>query len=161
MTSFEVSTHIRRPVEVIVAAILNADNAPYWTTHLERLETVSGTPGTPGCVGHLHYLENGRRYVLEDRLVEAEPGRRYLSEVSGPPIAARVETLLAPSGDGTDMILRWSGHGRIFPLNLLLPLMRRRMVRSAKTELETFRDLVEKRGIDFSRRAPDERQGAS
>lgn len=149
MTTFEVSTTIHRPVDIVVAALMNADNFPLWTTHLERFELVEGTPGQAGAVGRLHYLENGRRYVMEDRMIEAEPGRRYVSEVSGDAIQARVETTLRPIGPSTEMTVRWSGRAKVFPLKLMLPFLRRSLVRQSQKELETFRQLVETKGSNF------------
>jgi hypothetical protein len=87
---------------------------------------------------------------MEDRMVEAEPGRRYVSIVSGAPIEARVETLLRPVPEGTEMTIRWSGRGKVQPLKLLMPLLRGRMRRQAQEELETFKTLVETKGSDFS-----------
>ena len=150
MPTFEISTTIRKPVDVIVAALMKADNHPFWTRNLERFEVVSGEPGKAGAVGRLHYLENGRRYVLKDRMIEAEPGKRYVSRVTGDVLEATVETRLRPVDKGTEMTLRWSGRGTRFPANLMLPLMRRRMVKQSQGELETFRQLVETRGSNFS-----------
>ncbi|WP_431062681.1 hypothetical protein [Methanobacterium sp.] len=35
MTTFEVSTVINQPVDIIVNALMNPDNFTYWTTDLE------------------------------------------------------------------------------------------------------------------------------
>ena len=150
MPTFEISTTIHKPVDVIVAALMKADNHPFWTKNLERFEVVSGEPGKAGALGRLHYFENGRRYVLEDRMIEAEPGRRYLSRITGDVLEATVETRLRPVDKGTEMTLRWSGRGTKFPVNLMLPLMRRRMIKQSREELDTFRQLVENRGDNFS-----------
>lgn len=153
MPSFEISTVIRRPVDTVVAALTKAENHPFWTKHLQRFEVVSGEAGEAGAVGRLHYLQNGRRYVMEDRMLEAEPGRRYVSQVKGDMLEAIVETRLAPENDGTRMTILWTGRGTRFPLNFILPLMRRRMIRESREELDTFRNLVETRGGDFTTEA--------
>jgi hypothetical protein len=149
MTAFEASVIIRQPVDVVVAALMNPDNFTFWTKYLERFEVVQGAPGQPGAVGRLHYLQNGRRYVMEDRLIAAEPGRRYVSQVTGDPIEARVETTLREVAEGTEMNVRWTGRGKVFPLRFILPLLRGAMVRQSKEELNTFKGLVESRGSRF------------
>lgn len=149
MTSFEIKTTIAAPAETIVAAMLRAENAPHWTKHLERMEVVKRTPELVGSVSRLHYLENGRRYVMEDRMVEVDPGRRFLSEVTGDAIEAQVETLLQPVEGGTEMTMRWNGRAKVQPLRLLMPLLRGRMRRQAQEELETFARLVETKGANF------------
>ncbi len=155
MTSFEVSTIIRKPVELVVAALMDPDNMPFWTKHLERFEVLKGTAGQAGALGRLHYIQNGRRYVMQDEMIEAEPGRRYLSRVSGDAIEALVETRLVPAGDQTKLTIRWSGRGLVVPLKWMLPFLRRQMVRQSKQELETFRSLVETRGSRFGEESPD------
>ena len=159
MTSFVVSTTVRRPIEVGVAALLDPENFVFWTTHLERFEVVSGVPGEVGAVGRLHYVENGRRYVMEDQLVVAEPGRRYVSRVSGDVIEAMVETRLSAVEGGTRVTIRWSGRGKVFPLRLILPFLRGKMTRQAQGELETLRKLIEARGARFDSAAPPPRSG--
>jgi len=128
---------------------MNPDNFVHWTTDLERFEVVELKPGEVGSVALLHYTEKGKRYVMEDRLISVDPGRRYVSSVTGDVIEAEVETPLDHMGDRTGMRLKWSGTGKILPLKLILPLMKKRMINRAKTDLETFKRLVETRGSDF------------
>lgn len=149
MTSFKASIVIDRPVDVVVQALMNPDNFPYWQTDLERFEVVKLRPGMVGSVGRLHYSQKGRSYVLEDRMISCEPGRRYVSQVTGEAITARVETTLTPLGNKTEMTLMWSGKGKMLLLKLLLPLLRGKMMRQSRAELATFKELVETRGSDF------------
>ena len=151
MTRFEISTVINKPVEVVTQALNNADNFPYWQTDLMKFEIVKGGPDQVGSIGRLHYSQKGRSYILEDRLIHCEPGRKYVSEVEGDAIFARVETTLQPLDSKTRMNLRWSGKGKILFLRLFLPCLRARMVKQAKKELEMFKQLVEERGADFSK----------
>ena len=83
MTIFKVSTIINQPVDIVVRALMNPDNFPYWTTDLEKFEVIKGKPGEVGSIGHLHYLQKGRPYVMEDKLIYADPGKKYVSDVTG------------------------------------------------------------------------------
>ena len=150
MPSFEVSITVHQPVDVVVEAMMNPLNTPLWTKHLEWFEVVKGKAGRVGAIGRLHYRENGREYVLEDRLIEVQPGAKYVSRVSGDMLEATVETTLRPVDGSTVMSIRWSGRGTRFPANVMLPFMRRRMKQQSQAELETFRRLLETRGSDFS-----------
>ena len=151
MTSFEISITINKPVDVVTQALNKADNFPYWQTDLKKFEIVKGGPDQVGSVGRLHYSQKDRTYVMEDRLIYCEPGKKYVSEVEGDAIFARVETTLQPLDSKTRMNLQWSGKGKILFLRLFLPFLRARMAKQAKKELETFRQLVEERGADFSK----------
>lgn len=153
MVTFKVSIIINQPIDIVVKALMNPDNFPYWQKDLERFEVIKRTPGDVGSIGHLHYVQKGRPYIMEDKLIYCEPGKKYISQVSGDALTAKVETTLLSSGNETEMEIKWSGKGKIFILKLLLPLLRRKMIKQSKSELETFKKLVETKGSNFSEKA--------
>jgi hypothetical protein len=137
------SVDIAAPAEAIARVLLEAESAPLWTAGLERLELVEGTVGEPGSVGHAHYTEGNRRYIIEDRLLSVEPNRHYVSEISGGGLRARVETTLEEVGDQTRMTIRWSGTGTNLISRTMLLLMRGRIARQSASDLAALRELVE------------------
>lgn len=151
MVKFEIQIDIKQPPEVVDAALMNPENAVYWTKYLEKFEVVKGKPGEVGAVGRLHYLQKGRRYTMEDVLEYYEPGKKYVSRVSGPAITARVVTTLKVIDGKTRMKIVWKGSPKSFFLKLILPLLKKKITRQAHGELETFKNLIESYGIDFSR----------
>lgn len=150
MPTVEVSVTINTLLEVVVEALLNAEeNAPLWEKDLERFETVSGEPGLVGSHARLHYLQNGQRYWLDDVLEEYIPNQYFRSTVSGGGISARVETWLQPVEEGTQVQMRWQGRGTTIPTWVMLPFMGGRIRKLMQEELETFKALVEERGAHF------------
>lgn len=150
MISFKVSTTINQPKEMVIKALMNSDNFPYWTTDLKRFEVIRGNAGEVGSIGHLHYSQKGRSYIMKDELIYCKPGERYVSQVSGDALTAEVETTLHSSGNKTEMSIKWSGKGRIFLLKILLPLLRGKIIKQSQAELEIFKNLVETKGNNFS-----------
>jgi aminoglycoside 6'-N-acetyltransferase len=138
---------IARPPEAVVGAIVDPALAPLWNAGLRRFEVVAGEPGEAGAVGRLHYVQGRRSYVMQDRLLLADPGRRYVSEVRGNGIVARVETLLTPLGAGETLVaVRWHGRGTRPWTRLLLPFMRGAVARGAERDLRSLKRLVEGTG---------------
>jgi len=149
MTSFKTTIRINQPAEVIDQAFMDPANALHWTSDLERFEVVKGKPGEAGAIARLHYSQKGRTHVMEDVLESCEPGRRYVSRVSGGGMIARVETVLSPSAGGTDVTMIWSGTSESFVARLLLPFLRGMIKRRARADLEKFKSLVEAHGASF------------
>ena len=67
MTNFQISTIINKPTDIAAKALNNAENAPYWTTDLERFEVIKGGPNKVGSIGRLHYSQKGGKYIMEDK----------------------------------------------------------------------------------------------
>ena len=151
MPVIETSILIKEPPYTIEAALLNPDNAVYWTSDLEQFEVISRTPNLVGSVAHLHYRQGERRYVLEDIMEDYVPGKYFKSRVTGGGLTAQVETWLQEQNGGTEVKMRWAGKGTTFLMRLLLPLIRGSIKKGMAAELEAFRNLVEVHGSDFSK----------
>jgi len=150
MLKFKISIIINQSPDIVTKAFLNPGNITFYTKDLEKFEVVREIPGQVGSVARLHYLQNGRRYVMEDKLLAVNPGKQYVSEVSGDALVAQVETTFTPLGSGTEMAVSWAGKPKLFLLKLLFPFLRGKMVRQAIAELGMFKKLVETKGVNFS-----------
>ncbi len=149
MPKFQISTHINQPPDIVHQAFIDPDNSVQWMQDLVRFETIKGKADEAGSVAHLHYNQKGKSYIMEDVLEYCEPGRKYISRVSGGGISAHVDISIDPSDGGTDITMIWDGTGRNLLIKLILCLMRRKIKRGAQAELETFKRLVEAHGARF------------
>lgn len=140
---------IHKPVDIVVNALMNPDNFPFWQKDLEKFEVIKGKPGEVGSIGHLHYSQKGRSYIMEDKLIYCKPWKIYISQVTGDVLTAQTETTLRSTENETEMSVSWTGKGKIFFLKLLLPLLRGKMIKQSKAELETFKKLIETKGSNF------------
>ena len=142
-TTVRATVTINRPPEEVASVLLDAEKAVTWTSDLQRFEVLHRPPGLVGSRARLHYVQDGRPYVMEDTLLEVEPNRRFLSRVTGDAIEAEVETILDPTNGGTRMTVRWSGRGKPFVLRLILPFVRKSIKRQTLRDLMKLKALVE------------------
>lgn len=149
MTGFKIEILVNSPLETVYNAFVNPDNMTLWSRNLEKFEIVDGNSGEPGALARLHYNEKGKKTVMEDRLLETEPQKRILSEVSGEGFTAIVETEFESVGDQTLIMMNWRGTSTKFLVRIVLMIIKGRIRKSAMGELALFRDLVEKYGINF------------
>jgi uncharacterized protein YndB with AHSA1/START domain len=147
---FEISVQINKPPGIVNQAYTDPENMPYWTKHLEKFEVVKGNIAEAGALARLHFKKKDRSYIMEDELLETEPGKRYKSRVTGQGIIAEVETLFEPLDKGTLIAIKWSGRSKAAFFNLVLYLLRGRIKREATSELIEFKKLVETFGVNFS-----------
>jgi len=90
MPKFNISVLINQPPDIAHKAFIDPDNSVKWMTNLEWLEIVSGKADEASALAHLHYRQSGHPYIMKDRLDYCEPGRKYISTVSGDALTARV-----------------------------------------------------------------------
>jgi hypothetical protein len=80
---------------------------------------------------------------MKDVHMSVVPSRRYVSRLSGDALTAEVTTLHEPSGEGTQVTVRWTGSGKHPILRLMLPFIRNSIRRQAEADLRELRGLVE------------------
>lgn len=149
MVCFTSSIDIHKPLQIVCAALLDARNQTFWNSYLEEFEIITGGPNIVGSVAKLHYNQNGRRYVMEDKLIFCEPCKKYISMVEGDTIKATVETSLSEENGQTIVHLIWKGKAKNLFLKLFLPLMKSRIQAMAFQDLVKFKRLVEEKGVKF------------
>ncbi|NNF11086.1 MAG: SRPBCC family protein [Acidimicrobiia bacterium] len=143
MPTVEESIVISASRSAVSDVLLDIDAAPQWTSSLENLELIEGKVGEAGCVGYAHYVEGSRRYIVEDRLVEAVPGDHFKSELRGGGLKATVETRLDETPSGTRVTIRWKGSGTNPVTGTILPFLRRQVAKRMREDMQALRNLVE------------------
>lgn len=73
MIQFKISKETDKPVELVYKAFSDSGNMLKWTKNLEKVEIVRGKFGEKDALMLLHYNQKGRRYIMQDRLIEHEP----------------------------------------------------------------------------------------
>jgi len=153
MAKFNISININQSPEIVWKAYIDPQNMIQWTRYLEKVEVIKGKFGEVGAIAHLHYLEKGRSYILEDKLLSYESGKRILSQVSGQGMIIEVETILDSHQDGTNISMNWKGTSKSLIVRFILRLMQRKITKQAEAEVNTFKSLVETHGVKFPKKS--------
>jgi len=149
MAKFKITTNINKSPEVVWKAFIDPQNMLHWERYLEKVEVIQGKFGEVGAIAHLHYLEKGRSYILEDKLLAYDEGKRILSQITGQRMNIEVETIFDSLPIGTKISMSWKGTSTSLIIRVMLRLLQRKMVKQGKIELEHFKSLTETYGVNF------------
>ena len=149
MARFNISICINESLQTIWKAYIDPQNMLKWTRNLEKVEIIKGKFGEIGATAHLHYLEKGKSYILEDKLLEFESEKRILSQVSGQGMNIIVETIFGIFKDNTKISINWKGTSKSIIARFFLKILQKKIANRAKAELNLFKDLVESHGVKF------------
>jgi len=153
MAEFKISININQTPEIVWNAFIDPDNMIQWERNLEKMEIIKGKFGEIGAIAHLHYLEKGRSYILEDKLLNYESGKRIKSQVSGQGMIIEVETIFDPLPNGVKVSMVWKGTSKSLIMRTFLRLKQKKIAKQADAELKTFKSLVEAHGVKFPRKS--------
>ena len=143
---FVIETAVDKSPETVFTRLTRVEDTPQWYSAVQRVEHVVGTPAGLGSrYRFMRQLPSGPA-VNEVEITEYElPGVFTLKSRSGPtPFTYRY--VLAPNQpDGTRLRLEGeiSGEGLGGPLSLFAPLASMFFERGMRTNIETFKRLVE------------------
>ena len=143
---FVIETAVDRTPEVVFSRLARVEDTPQWYSAVQRVEHVAGTPSGLGSrYRFTRQLPSGPA-INEVEITEYDlPMIFTLRSRSGPtPFTYRY--LLAPNGQGgTRLRLEGeiSGEGLGGALSLLAPLASTFFERGMRTNIETFKRLVE------------------
>lgn len=99
MAAVEETDEIRAPVGVVFAALTDPERAADWNPDIVRVWDISGPIG-PGATWRQDVMMAGRMMRLQCRVMEYEPPRRGLIQVTGDQ-QGRVWTVCEPVRGGT------------------------------------------------------------
>ncbi|MBY9007413.1 MAG: SRPBCC family protein [Candidatus Lokiarchaeota archaeon] len=149
MVKFTNSIIINKSLETVWKAYIDPQNMLCWTNNLEKVEVIKGKFGEVGAIAHLHYIEKGRLYILEDKLLDYEFEKKIKSQVKGQGMNIEVQSNFKSQYNDTEISITWDGTSEKFIVKIILNLLQRKIKKQAQAELSLFKKLVETYGINF------------
>lgn len=149
MAKFEVNALIRKPVEVVYQAYINPVNMPKWIKDLEKIETIEGKAGEDSATVNLHYEKRGLKKILKYHIEYREPGKYIKKEFTGDRLDEHLEIMFDRVYDETELTILWNGKGKTPKASLLLAFNKNKIKKQMQSELDYFKELVEKHGKVF------------
>ena len=126
MPKFQIAATIGKPIDIVYKMYIDPEIMLLWTSDLEKVETVKGKFGEIGATAHLHYNKNGRKSILEDKLMHIEPGRKIISQVRGGGLTAEVVTQFTSLNPDTELSLIWDGKGENLLTKIILSILKKK-----------------------------------
>ena len=142
MATFQNMLTIQRPVEDVFAFLADFENIPTWNYAIvETKKTSPGPVGVGTTYRQVRSIPNRSQEGFE--VTVFEPASRL--EVHGDigPFTATIRYLLAPVGDGTQLINVVELESASGPLRLLAPLATSRVKAAVAANLSTLKKMLE------------------
>ena len=142
MAGFERTEHIARPHPKVWDFFVNHDNAMKWNPSIVGLKQITDGPVGVGT----KFLETRRvgkkEHTVTLEITDFEEGRKYAGTVDEMGIRGTYTYRFEPRGDETEVHLVAEISGKGFA-KLMLPLVKRAMLKQDGAQLERLRDAVE------------------
>jgi uncharacterized protein YndB with AHSA1/START domain len=140
---FTTSITISRERGLVYREYLDPANFPRWVRNWLRMETLVGEPDGAGGRNLVYFAGRRGEVVAEERIVSAEPGRRYVYVMLSPYTVSTVQVDFEEEGTGTR--IRWDNEvrGRNVFWSLLLPAIVPRIKANIERDLSTLKRVIE------------------
>lgn len=136
------SVVIARPTEQVFSYISDFENMPEWAHDVAYCRKTTGGPAGPGTTYEIGQVRMGRAYPSTVRLVEFDPNRRISAEAKVGPLDLRLDFVVEPVEQGTQVTVNGIGELRGF-LKLLTPIGARQGRRIWDRRLASLKETME------------------
>ncbi len=122
----------------------NPENISKWQPTLLSFDPVSGVPGQPGAIAKLTFEENGRQFVLIEKVTYRDEPKRldvvYENNFADNTVK---NTFLEQGSDKTLWVVETEFKFKTLIMRILGPWMKKNFVARTQRAMERFRELAE------------------
>lgn len=118
------------------------ENHPRWDPDIVQLTKTSAGPIALGTTGREVRVMDGRRFVTDFRISDFHTNEAFAFRTTAGAMAEDVDYVIRPSADGTNLTLHLHIHPRNLILWLLAPIIRPRIERNFRANLDRFQKIV-------------------
>lgn len=95
---------IEKPIDEVAALLSDPDHIKRWHRDLVSIERVSGEPGAVGSKAVLNYDHKGRKFRLEETILEQDLPRKTVARYETTGMKHLLTTTLTAEGDGATRV---------------------------------------------------------
>lgn len=140
----ETSIEIARPLLLVAAYAVDPDNATRWYANIKQVTWQTAPPLRVGTEVAFVAQFLGRRLAYTYKVMEFEPGSRFVMSTSEGPFPMTTTYAWADTATGgTRMTLRNQGQPTGFS-NVVAPIMASAMRKANNKDLEALKDVLER-----------------
>jgi len=135
---------IDKPVKEVWEFFKNPDNLILWLSGFQKFEHISGIPGTVGAKAKHHFIERGKKLVLDGELTEVVEGKRIIGILDSSMMSNNVTNNFTDLGnDQTEVSISSDTQFKGFLWKQIGPLMKGEFKRRQEKDLQTLKQLLE------------------
>ena len=135
---------INRAVKEVWEFFKDPDNLKLWLSGFQKFEHVSGIPGTVGAKAKHHFLERGRKLILDGELTEVVPEKKIIGILDSSMMVNEVTNSFTDLGnDQTEVLLSSDTQFKGFFWKQAGLLMKGEFRKRQEKDLQTLKQVLE------------------
>lgn len=146
MARFSYSIEVSQPPEAVFPWLLEEENVPRWTSHLETYEQLTSGPLEPGSRVRQTIELSSSRVSVEIEVVRYDPPRGAEARFNTNGVQVINVYALEPAGAGTRVTQSLDAKPTSFGARMLIPIVQPRLERKLTEDLERLRALLDGQG---------------
>ncbi len=144
MVTYETRIEIEKSLELVYDVISDHSVIHQWLTGLKEVKPLNDLLNEPGAKFQYLFKENGREVVFEEELLSIEPPFQFSYRLESKQILMEAQTRLRSiDGGGTEVLMLNEVRPKGLVMRLLLPLLKRSMIRRQLNDLRSLKRLIE------------------
>ncbi len=134
---------INRPAKMIWDFINDPAYFSLWQKGYESTVQISGTPGVAGAKAQHVFMENGKKFIFTEEVLESSPEEHISVVLDHPVMTYAIKTSLIPNEDSTTVQMTNDVTLKAFSFKILAPFLKKNFLKRQDEDLKKLKSVLE------------------
>ena len=141
---YQTKVLVNAPTDKAFALFMDTNQMSKWITGFQRFELLSGVATQPGCVHKMLIIQQGKTYVMTEKLTAFKPNALYAFVLDNEVLTDEVDIHFTAKGNATEITANNKVVGKNLFWHSLFPLTTGIFIKQSQHDYEQLKVLIEK-----------------